>query len=184
MRPGRRNALKLLSSGFALASLRLAGAETSREVANDRTAADGTLALIFDGNLHTSVLLRGKPITPFQASEALILEDRAIEKFAFRTHTHEDLQDPRHGAGRRHVVSGISQDGIEKRVEVTFFEELAGFAVLQVRYRNNGTNVLKISGWRNAAHQLADTPGGFWSFSGATHEDRRDWVQPLAAGFD
>jgi alpha-galactosidase len=184
MRPGRRNALKLLSGGFALASLPLARAETSREVANDRTAADGTLALIFDGNLHTRVLLRGKPITPFQASEALILEDRAIEKFAFRTHTHEDLQDPRHGAGRRHVVSGISEDGIEKHVEVTFFGELAGFAALQVRYRNKGTNVLKVSGWRNAAHELADEPGGFWSFSGATHEDRRDWVQPLAAGFD
>ena len=30
----------------------------------------------------------------------------------------------------------------------------------------------------------ADAPGGFWSFSGATHEDRRDWVQPLKAGFD
>ena len=30
----------------------------------------------------------------------------------------------------------------------------------------------------------SDAPGGFWSFSGATHEDRRDWVQPLKADFD
>ncbi len=41
-----------------------------------------------------------------------------------------------------------------------------------------------MTGWRNAAHELAEAPGGFWSFSGATHEDRRDWVQPLKADFD
>jgi alpha-galactosidase len=43
---------------------------------------------------------------------------------------------------------------------------------------------LEVAGWRNVAHELADAPGGFWSFSGATHTDRRDWVQPLTAGFD
>ena len=43
---------------------------------------------------------------------------------------------------------------------------------------------LEVAGWRSAAHEIADAPGGFWSFSGATHEDRRDWVQPLKADFD
>jgi alpha-galactosidase len=69
-------------------------------------------------------------------------------------------------------------------VEVTFFEQLPGLGVLQVHYRNSGTRDLEVAGWRNAAHELPEAPGGFWSFSGATHEDRRDWVQPLTAGFE
>ena len=181
---GRRNALKLLSGSFALASFPWAQGAVSAAGSGDRTAADGTLALSFDGTLRTRVFLRGKPLTSYQASEALLLSDRVIDAFAFVSHTHEDLKDPRHGAARRHVITGKSEDGIEKRVEVTFFEQLPGLGVLQVHYRNNGQATLDVAGWRNAAHELAEAPGGFWSFSGATHEDRRDWVQPLKADFD
>jgi alpha-galactosidase len=180
---GRRNALKLLSGSFALASFPWAqGAPGAGP--SDTTAADGTLALSFDGILRTRVFLRGKPLTDYQASEALLLEARVIDAFTFVSHTHEDLKDPRHGAARRHVITGTSRDGIEKRVEVTFFEQLPGLGTLQVHYRNSGKVALDVAGWRNAAHELAEAPGGFWSFSGATHEDRRDWVQPLKADFE
>jgi alpha-galactosidase len=182
---GRRNALKLLSGSFALASFPWArAADTAAGAADGRSAADGTLALLFDGSLRTRVLFKGKPLTPFQASEALLLADRAIDSFTASGITHEDLNDPRHGAGRRHFITGTSAEGIEKKVEVTFFEKLPGLAILQVHYRHGGTTPLEVAGWRNAAHELANAPGGFWSFSGATHEDRRDWVQPLKAGFD
>ena len=181
---GRRNALKLLSGGFALASFPWAQAASEAVSAGDKTVADGTLALLFDGSLRTQVLFRGKPLTPFQASEALLLKDRAVDAFFFSEHTHADITDLRHGAGRRHVIAGKSTDGIRKNVEVTFFERLPGLAVMQVHYVNDSPAALEVVGWRNAAHELADAPGGFWSFSGATHEDRRDWVQPLKADFD
>jgi hypothetical protein len=71
-----------------------------------------------------------------------------------------------------------------KEVRIDFFDRYPGFALLQVAWRNGGTQALEIKGWRNAAHELANAPGGFWSFSGATHEDRRDWVQPLKDGFE
>jgi alpha-galactosidase len=186
---GRRNALKLLSGSFALASFpwadgfAAAGASVSA-APDDKTAADGTLALLFDGSLRTRVLYRGKPLTPFQASEALLLTDRVADTFAFASLTHEDFKDPRHGAARQYVVSGVSKAGISKRVEVTFFQQYPGLAVQTVYYRNNGKTPLEVLGWRNGAHELADAPGGFWSFSGATHEDRRDWIQPLKAGFE
>jgi alpha-galactosidase len=181
---GRRNALKLLSGSFALASFRWALAGAGTKTAGDKTAADGTLALLFDRFLRTRVLLRGEALTPYQASESLLIPDGAIDAFAFTDHSHEDFDDPRHGAGRRHVITGKSRGGIEKKVEVTFFEPLPGLAVLQAHYRNTGSTAIEVAGWRNAAHELADAPGGFWSFSGATHEDRRDWVQPLKSGFD
>ncbi len=179
---GRRNALKVFSGSFALASFPwgLAGAAAP---AGNKTVADGTLALSFDGALRTRVLLRGKALTSFQASECLLLEGREVSAFTFASHTHEDFEDSRHGRGRRHVITGTAE-GIEKRVEVSFFEQLPGLAVLQVHYRNNGPHALQATGWRNAAHELVDAPGGFWSFSGATHEDRRDWVQSLTSDFD
>jgi alpha-galactosidase len=182
--PGRRNALKLLSGSFALASFPWARAASEAGSAGDKTAADGTLALLFDGSLRTQVLFRGKPLTPYQTSEALLLKDREVEAFSFSEHTHEDIKDSRHGAGRRHVIAGKSTDGIRKKVEVTFFERLPGLAIMQVQYVNDSPAALDVIGWRNAAHELTDTPGGFWSFSGATHEDRRDWVQPLKSDFD
>ena len=111
---GRRNALKLLSGSFALASFPWAEGALGAAPAGE-TAADGTLALLFDGSLRTRVLLRGKPLTSYRASEALLLEKRAIDAFAFSGHTHEDLKDPRHGAGRRHVITGKSAEGIGKR---------------------------------------------------------------------
>ena len=59
---GRRTALKLLSGGFALASFPWAhGAETGAQTSGDLTAADGTLALLFDGQLRSRVLLARLP---------------------------------------------------------------------------------------------------------------------------
>jgi len=184
LQTGRRNALKLLSGSFVVASFPWELASSGAAPAADKTAADGTLALLFDDSLRSRVVFRGQPLTAFQASEALLMKDRAIDAFAFRSHAHEDLQDQRHGAGRRHVITGTSKEGIEKQVDVTFFEQFPGLAVLQVHYRNTGSAPLAVTGWRNGAHELADVPGGFWSFSGATHEDRRDWIQPVKAGFE
>jgi alpha-galactosidase len=147
------------------------------------TFSDGTLSLSFDKALRCSVGLKDRSLTPFDSSEALLLETGAVEDFRFASNDAQDLRLPGHNQARQHVVTGKSKHGVEKRVEVTFFRQLPGFAVLQVHYRNNGPTPLTVIGWRNAAHTLADAPGGFWSFSGATHEDRRDWVQPLAPGF-
>jgi alpha-galactosidase len=181
---GRRNALKLLSGSFVVASFPWPLASGAASSAEDRAAADGTLALLFDGSLRTRVQFRGRPLTTYQPSETLLTKDHVIDAFAFRGHTHEDLKGARHGAGRRHVVTGVSTEGVEKQVDVTFFEQFPGLAVLQVHYRNSGRTPIEVTGWRNGAHELADAPGGFWSFSGATHEDRRDWIQPVKAGFE
>src|SRR5688572_33051268 len=126
---GRRNALKLISGSFALASFPW-GQAAADPTSTGKSAADGTLALLFDGSLRTRVLFRGKPLTPFQPSESLLLADRAIDSFSFAGHETEVLQDPKHGKGARHRISGRSKEGIQKTVEVTLFEQLPGLAVL------------------------------------------------------
>jgi alpha-galactosidase len=146
--------------------------------------SDGTLALLFDGSLRSRVVFRGKPLTPFEASESLLLAKGRVDAFSFISHVPEGFVDPRHGKATRHLITGRSKEGIEKTVDVSFFESFPGLAVVKVHYRNTGKDALEVTGWRNGAHELAESPGGFWSFSGATHEDRRDWVQPMKAGFD
>jgi alpha-galactosidase len=181
---GRRTVLKLVAGGAAWATLPIALAAPRDSNGTGATAKDAVLAIAFDRNLHTRLAANGKTLTAYEPSESLLLADGEIEDFAFTGQQELPVQDARHGAGHQLVVTGRSARGIEKQVAVTFFDALPGLAVLQTRYRNQGSAALEIAGWRNAAHELSDAPGGFWSFSGATHTDRRDWVQPLAKDFD
>lgn len=184
----RRTVLKLAAGSVAAAAgwsaTSWAGA-APRASGGSAVAEDGELAIVFDARLRTRLARRGEFATDWQASEVLLLAgDAALEDFAYTGQRGEDVDDPRHGPGRRIVVSGRADNGVEKEVAVTFFQRHPGFAVLQASYRNGGSEPLELRGWRNAAHVLADRPGGFWSFSGATHADRRDWVRPLDEGFD
>jgi ribosomal protein S27E len=55
----------------------------------------------------------------------------------------------------------------------------------RVEYKNNASEPIAISKWVNNAHSFvaADGQPAFWSYQGASYEDRRDWVLPLAVGF-
>jgi alpha-galactosidase len=186
---GRRTVLKLVAGSLAgtaaLAAVPWALSATRRG-SKDAAAVgqDSSLTIAFDRRMHTAIASEGKALTSYQPSESLLLADSEIEDFALSGQRELAVDDARHGAGHQLIVTGRSDRGIEKQVAVTFFDNLPGLAVLQTRYRNDGSAVLEITGWRNAAHELADAPDGFWSFSGATHTDRRDWVQPLTADFD
>ena len=186
---GRRTLLKLVAGsvagGAAWAMLPMALAAPLRgSNGTGATARDAVLTIAFDRNLHTRLAANGKTLTAYQPSESLLLDDGVIEDFVLTGQQELPIQDARHGAGHQLIVTGRSARDIEKQVAVTFFDRLPGLAVLQTRYRNQGDTALEIAGWRNAAHELGDVPGGFWSFSGTTHTDRRDWVQPLTAGFE
>ena len=92
-----------------------------------------------------------------------------------------------HGRGTRHVLRGLAAEGIEKEVGITLYDRFPGFALMRVAYRNAGAAAARIEGWVNGAHVLKPAAGGareYWSFSGASYADRRDWVQPVRASFD
>ncbi|WP_058833902.1 glycoside hydrolase family 36 protein [Luteimonas abyssi] len=180
----RRAVLKLLSASAAYAAVLPLAQASDRGTPTRTVAGDEVLSIEFDPSLRTRVSAGGKAITGFDASEALLLADgSAIDSFAFLDARDERVRDRRHGPGRRHTVRGRSRDGIEKTVTVTFHERHPGLAVVQTRYRNDGGAPIEVAGWRNAAHEMEDAGDGFWSFSGATHTDRRDWVQPVVDGF-
>ncbi len=181
----RRTVLQIASGTAALALLPTARAAASDVPKGTRAvAADGVLSIAFDSALKTAITARGKLLAPWQASESLLLASGEAQGLSFSSEKSELLSDAVRGPGRRTVVTGRSAAGLEKGVRVDFFDRYPGLALLQVAWRNGGTAALEVKGWRNAAHELPVAPGGFWSFSGATHEDRRDWVQPLTGGFE
>jgi len=188
----RRRSLLQWLAGTAVASTVGPAAGAAAQGGKGRDVArigDAAMALEFDGELQCRVLdrRRGRAVTGFAASERLRLPNgRWIERFTLSSQA-ADRVDGAHGPGIRHRLTGLATEGIEKTVAVTFYERHPGFAVLRVSYRNSADKPLLVAAWANSAHTLrraGSAKPAFWTYSGATHPDRRDWVLPMEHGFE
>jgi alpha-galactosidase len=187
----RRTVLKMLGGSIAGAGLNGLSAHFAFGADPLVQVADGLISLEFDNALRSRVLARREsafePLTDFEPSETIRLADgRRIDNFLFLNGHSEDVNDV-HGRGTRTVLHGIANDWIEKKITVILYDRFPGFALLKAAYRNVSTAAMRIGGWVNGAHVLKPATGGaldYWSFSGASYADRRDWVQPLHEGFD
>jgi alpha-galactosidase len=151
---------------------------------------DSALALQFDEQLRCRVvsLLGRQPVTltGFDASEHVVVRGKAVTRFALRE-AEPGLAVTAFGHGQSLGLAGRSAVGLEKRVIVTLLDEHPGVALLDVSYVNTTDKPITVDAWANAAHRLAAAPrhaGGWWTYSGASHADRRDWVQPVKRGFE
>jgi alpha-galactosidase len=173
-------------------------------VVPEATIADGKLRLEFDSGMRTRAWhlrhVREPPIalTPWAAMESLLVADGdSLQQFALEHADRQALSGPR-GRGSRVTLSGRTTAEIEKSVRIELLDRFPGFAFYRVSYRNLSQRAITLRGWRSADLQLlpaAETAGPagataaaeeplFWSYCGSTHEDRRDWVQPVRAGFE
>ncbi|URN09636.1 alpha-galactosidase [Actinomadura madurae] len=180
----RRTVLKIALGGAGVTALP-AGVMTATpaSAAGVVGVGDTTITLEFDDELRSRVALKDVGITRFDAGEALLLRGGAIEAFTYRGHRTRKTRHPRHGAGVHVTIHGDADNGVRKTVELTSFKRLPGMILMKVTYTNRSRTALKVTGWRNGAHELIEKPGGFYTFSGTTHEDRRDWVQPMKDDF-
>ena len=186
----RRRVLQLLAGSLAAGSgLSLAVAAPTRSTRLQ--FGDARLQLAIDGELRTRVLIAQgavlRSLTPYSASEVLRLADgRTIGRFRYVDHDVVQV-DGVHGPATEYRIRGMATDGIEKTLLLTFPDRHRGAALLRVRYRNAGRGPVHLAGWSAAAHALPPAGGHgtpeFWSFSGASYENRRDWVQPVTSGF-
>ena len=187
----RRTILKLLAGSVAGVGLSRLGAGLAAAAEPLVQVGDAAISLEFDSSLRSRVIARqgggAEPLTEFEPSETLRLADgKHIDHFSFLDRRSEPVDDA-HGRGTRHVLRGLAGEGIEKQVDLVFHDRFPGFALLRVAYRNVGAAPTRIGGWINAAHVLKPAADGaldYWSFSGASYEDRRDWVQPVRGGLD
>ncbi|MBE1490840.1 glycoside hydrolase family 36 protein [Plantactinospora soyae] len=188
----RRSVLKLALGGAGLAAVpavTVGVGATPAAAAPNRDpdvvgVGDTSITVEFDDKLRSRVALRDVNVTRFDASEALLVGDTTIDEFTYRGHETRKTRHPRHGAGVEVIVRGDSGTGVRKTVELTSFQRLTAMIVMKVTYTNMSGADLKVTGWRSGAHELLTKPSGFYTFSGSTYEDRRDWVQPLTDGFD
>jgi alpha-galactosidase len=187
----RRTVLKLLAGSIVGAGLSRLGAGFAFAAEPLVQVGDTVMSLELDWALRSRVVARQgrglEPLTDFEPSETLRLADgKRIDRFLFLDKRSERVNDV-HGHGARHVLRGLADEGIEKEISIVLYDRFPGFALMRVAYRNVGAAAASIEGWVNGAHVLKPTMGGardYWSFSGASHADRRDWVQPVRAGFD
>ena len=196
----RRDFLKLLA-GTSVASGALADSAQAAPVVSDSADAsaatidDGALRLEFDSRLRLRVwrVATDAALTPWNAADSLLLADGTrLEEFPLQQQETRTLE---HSRGRSLTLTGVAARAsagapeslrLEKRVHVELREAYSGFAFCQLSYRNLSPRPLKLRGWRSAELQLlalSTEEPQFWSYCGSTHEDRRDWVQPVKAGF-
>jgi alpha-galactosidase len=187
----RRTVLKWLAGSIAGSGLSGLGARLALAAEPPAPVGDAVMAVEFDPELRSRVVARQggafELLTDFEASETLRLADgQRIERFAFLDQRSEPVEDM-HGRGTRHVLRGRADQGIEKGITIICYDRYPGFALMSVAYRNEGAATVRVEGWINGAHVLkpaADGGRDYWSFSGASYDDRRDWVQRVRPDFD
>ena len=151
---------------------------------------DDRIGLHFDDAMRCRIVhkrgTRTQALTRFDASAVLALKGRRIERFTLVSAEPHAGTTP-FGPGQSLRVVGRSAEGIEKQVTVTLLEAYPGSALLDVAYVNRGAKALALEAASSVSHRLLPAPrhaGGWWSYSGSTHRDRRDWAQPVVRGFD
>ncbi|HEX7115697.1 MAG TPA: glycoside hydrolase family 36 protein [Steroidobacter sp.] len=176
----------LLLVGWASGALNAAPA-TDNPAA---VAANTAMRIEFDPDMRTRVLMldagKSLALTEFGASEYVVAWDgNVIDQFALERRDSTRTDGPS-GPGTRHTFVGVSPQGLEKTVQITFLERHPGLALAKVTYTNRSDAEIKLRKWINHAYTLLPTSGSpaFWSYQGASYEDRRDWVQPLEPGFE
>jgi alpha-galactosidase len=147
------------------------------------------LRIEFDGELRSRVIARfgGKeiPLGPFSASETITGVNESWRNLAFAGQTSERISDG-FGKGEKLTVTGNARS-MQKKVEVTIYDDFPTLAVFDVSYTNTGKNSVHIQSWSNNSYTINAQPGvpapAFWSYQSGSYEKRPNWVLPLKAGF-
>jgi alpha-galactosidase len=175
------------ASGAALAAPALAAG--AGQEAGPVRFGDDVLVLEVDARMRSRFAYRGGGrtlrLTASAVGEYLERKDGVrIRDFALVSRQLARV-DEQHGPGTTLTLTGHAP-GLEKTVAVSLYDRYPGFAFLRVTYRNTSDAPLELRGWANAACTLPEPAGpapGFWSYSGSSYENRRNWVQPVVAGF-
>ena len=191
--PKRRRLLQWASAlSIGAPALALAEAMPAATLHDKRVRfGDAAIQFAYDARMHASVACitgdKAVWITRPGPSDYLELANgKRITDFKL-SHTEEKQLDDVHGKGKCLEMTGQSAEGIEKTVKVRLYQRFPGFALLSVSYRNNSAQAIDIKSWVNGAGRVEANLGKgpqFWSFSGGSYADRRDWVQPVKDGFE
>ncbi|TGX52556.1 alpha-galactosidase [Sphingomonas gei] len=180
----RRTMLKSLMASGAMIAAPTTGARAWAAAPKGVRISDGTLTIDFDAAMQSRVSYAGKPVTSSAAGAALLTGGGAIDRFLLLDHAETAAAKGPHGPGRQHRIRATAGGKLELDLRVTLFDRYPGLALYEAGFRNTGSTPIPVAGWRLATHDLLARPEGAWTFAGASHPDRRDWVQRVKPGFD
>jgi alpha-galactosidase len=143
----------------------------------------------FDSSMRSRVTARfdGKEtlLGEYEPSEFITVDGKAIQDFALSGSKKQIVQD-RIGSGKQTTLVGVSGP-LRKTVVATVYDEFPEMAVFIVRYTNQGTSELNITGWTNNRYCINAAEGArepaFWSYQSGSYQKRPDWVLPLKPNF-
>jgi alpha-galactosidase len=154
---------------------------------------DDALSLSFDRQMRCRVVsrlaARPLPLTGWDASDGVVRADgTVVDRFLLGASRVEAAGAGPHGPSRTLHLDGRAAGGLVRHTAVTVHARFPGLAVIETSYRNDGDRPLELKGWFASRHRLLARAArgaheAFWSFAGSSHEDRHDWVQPVAPGF-
>jgi alpha-galactosidase len=185
----RRAVLAYAASAFGLPAIVRAAAIGSAKPPS--MGGRGGIRIEFDTMMRTRILSQiggsAMAITGFDESEFVVTDKEQKESLFVLTDARSNRVRDQRGQGMRHVVRGEISDGLEKTVTVTIYDSAPTMAAMRVSYRNISRAPVAIKKWVSGAHLIP--PGAahgptFWSWHGASHEDRRDWILPVDPGFE
>jgi len=145
--------------------------------------SDGTLTIDFDLAMQTRISHRDRPLTSAAPSVVLLTDRGPIDRFLLLDHDQGSAKGP-HGRSRQHRMRATAGGEVELDLRISLFERYPGLALYEASLRNTGATPISVTGWRVAMHDVLAHPEGAWTFAGASHPDRRDWVQRVRPGFD
>ena len=147
------------------------------------------LTFEYNDQMHTRVISKlpdsEKLMSDFSPSEQLILASQTFVDFNLT-----DAKNFNDESGTGLILTGeYSMEGIQirKELEARIQNDFPDFVITQVKYTNSGTDTLLVVGWTNNSYSVIPSKNispPFWSFQGASYDDRRDWVQPITDGFN
>ena len=125
-------------------------------------------------------------LSDFSPSEYLDVDGEVISKFYIKDSKNNQIENEL-GKGEEFVIKGLSKNDIQKQVAVSVYENFPTTAFYKVTYKNIGSKKITVNKWVNNAYCIQTNKKqnpSFWSYQGATYDDRRDWIRPLKAGFE
>jgi alpha-galactosidase len=192
----KKLAIALCSVGLVVGCSQTVIQTTEQTLAQPRavfSVQNTGMAIEFDQNLHSRVIskldTKSAILGAFQASEYAVLQSGArVTDFAFISANETEI-DTELGTGSQFVILGQSASGLLKTASVSRFDRFPSMLFFKVNYSNTSEQSIKITKWVNNHYSITSNSkatserAAFWSYQGASFEDRRDWVMPLTPGF-
>ncbi len=152
------------------------------------------ISIKYDKQLRSQVInkiLMTKGITNIsqpEISEYLLSDQGRLDQFKYDGHLVLAGQNEL-GDYAEYIITGLGQasaKGLRKKIHVRKYKAFPALLAMRVTYINDKDVPFTLSAWVSHAVKLSvDTEErpAFWSFNGASYEDRRDWVLPIIPGF-